>query len=323
MESSILNSNSSRLLWSAAAVAFVCLLALGAYAQTTKTSAGPHSKALTFATPQEAADALINAAEKFDAAALEEILGPEARDVIVTGEPARDREEVAEFAKKAREKNSVVVDRRSKSRAFLAIGEEDWPFPLPIVKKANKWSFDAKAGREEIRYRRIGDNELDAIEICRGYVDAQHEYALVKRDGSKVNQYAQRLLSTPGKQDGLAWQNADGTWDGPVGENVARAIEQGYTAKDQPFHGYVFKVLKGQGPAAPLGQMYFVVKGVMMGGFALVACPAEYGVTGVKSFIVSHDGVVYEKDLGRDTLTAFLKMELFNPDKTWSPVAEP
>jgi hypothetical protein len=323
-ESLTLNSNLSQLLLAMAAVTFVCVVAIGVAAQTaTKPAAPSAAKARTFATPQEAVDALIDAAEKFDVAALAEILGPDAGDIIETGEPVQDREIAAEFAKLAREKKNVAVDKRTKSRAFLSIGNEDWPFPLPIVKKAGKWSFDAKAGRQEILYRRVGRNELDAIEICRGFVEAQHEYALIKRAGSGVNQYAQRLISTPGKQDGLAWKNADGTWGGPVGENVARAIEKGYTAKDQPFHGYVFKVLKGQGPAAPLGKLYFVVKGVMIGGFALVASPAEYGVTGVKSFIVSHDGVVYEKDLGPQTLTVFRTMELFNPDKSWRPVSEP
>ena len=321
---STLNSNLSKLLWAMPALALVCLLALGVAAQTTTRTASA-AKAKTFATPQEAADALVDAAEKYDLDALEEILGPGAREVIDTGEPVRDRAQVAEFAKTAREKKNVVVDRRTKTRAFLSIGNDDWPFPLPIVKKAGKWSFDAKAGRQEILYRRVGRNELDAIQICRGFVEAQHQYALVKREGYDVNQYAQKIISTPGKQDGLAWQNADGTWGGPIGENAARAIQEGYTntGKAQPFHGYLFKVLKGQGPAAPLGQMYFVVKGVMIGGFALVASPAQYGVTGIKSFIVSHDGVVYEKDLGRDTLAAFTKMELFNPDKTWSPVIEP
>ena len=323
-ESLTLNSNLSQLLLAMAAVTFVCVVAIGVAAQTTTKPAAPSAaKARTFATPQEAADALIDAAEKFDVAALTDILGPDAGDIIDTGEPVQDREIAAEFARLAREKKNVAVDKRTKSRAFLSIGNEDWPFPLPIVKRAGKWSFDAKAGRQEILYRRVGRNELDAIEICRGFVEAQHEYALIKREGSGVNQYAQRLISTPGKQDGLAWKNADGTWGGPVGENVARAIEKGYTAKDQPFHGYVFKVLKGQGPAAPLGKLYFVVKGVMIGGFALVASPAEYGVTGVKSFMVSHDGVVYEKDLGPQTLTVFRAMELFNPDKTWRPVSEP
>lgn len=325
MKSSALSSSVSKLLWAASAMAVVFLLAFVASAQTPTKTAAHVAKARTFATPQEAADALIDAAEKYDVAGLEEIFGPGARDVVDTGEPARDRQIVGEFAKKAREKKSVVIDRRSKARAFLSIGNEDWPFPIPIVKKAGKWSFDAKAGRQEILYRRIGANELDAIQICRGYVEAQHEYALKKREGYDVNQYAQKVISTPGKQDGLAWQNADGTWGGPVGENVARAIQGGYTNTGQPqqFHGYFFKILKGQGPAAPLGQMYFVVKGAMIGGFALVASPAEYGVTGVKTFIVSHDGVVYEKNLGRDTLTEFRKMELFNPDKSWSPVIEP
>lgn len=151
-------------------------------------------------------------------------------------------------------------------------------------------------------------------------MEAQHEYALQRREGYDVNEYAQRIVSTPSKQDGLAWQTADGSWDGPIGEKIARAIEQGYSGNEEPYHGYFFKILKGQGPAAPLGQMDFVVKGVMIGGFALVAAPAEYGVTGVKSFIVSHDGVVYEKDLGRATLAEFAKMERFNPDRSWKPV---
>ena len=198
----------------------------------------------------------------------------------------------------------------------------DWPFPVPIVKRGGKWSFDAKAGRQEIFLRRIGRNELDAIQICHGFVEAQHEYALLKREGSGVNQYAQRIISTPGKQDGLAWQNANGTWGGPVGENAARAIESGYKA-GEPYHGYYFKVLKGQGPAAPLGEMDFVVKGLMIGGFALIATPAQYRVTGVKTFMVSHDGVVYEKDLGPNTLEVAKGIERFNPDKTWSPVSEP
>jgi hypothetical protein len=151
-------------------------------------------------------------------------------------------------------------------------------------------------------------------------VKAQDEYALKKREGYAVNQYAQRIISSPGTQDGLAWQNPDGTWGGPLGEQAARAIEQGYTSRAVPYHGYYFKILKGQGPAAPLGQMDFVVEGVMIGGFALVAAPAEYRLTGVKTFIVSYDGVVYQKDLGPVTLDEFKKMELFNPDKSWTPV---
>jgi hypothetical protein len=171
-------------------------------------------------------------------------------------------------------------------------------------------------------YRRIGSNELDAIDVCHGYVEAQYEYAFKKREGYDINQYAQRIMSTPGKQDGLAWQAADGTWEGPVGEKIARAIEQGYTSSAEPYHGYFLKILKGQGPAAPLGEMDFVVKGAMIGGFALVAAPAEYGVTGVKTFMVSDDGVVYEKDFGTNSLSEFMKMERFNPDLTWNPISE-
>jgi hypothetical protein len=170
------------------------------------------------------------------------------------------------------------------------------------VKLNEKWHFEAKAGSQELFYRRIGSNELDAIDICHGYVEAQYEYAYQPREGYTVNQFAQRITRTPGKQDGLAWQNADGTWGGPVGEKIARAIEQGYSPTAQPYHGYFYKILKGQGPAAPLGEMNYVVEGAMIGGFALVAAPAEYGVTGLKTFIVSNDGVVYQKDFGPATL---------------------
>jgi hypothetical protein len=163
---------------------------------------------------------------------------------------------------------------------------------------------------------------LDAIDICHGYVEAQYDYAFQKRQGYEVNEYAQRIISAPGKQDGLAWQNPDGSWGGPVGEKIARAIEQGYSADAQPYHGYYFKILKGQGPAAPLGEMNYVVEGAMIGGFALVAAPAEYGVTGIKTFMVSNDGVVFQEDFGPATLNEFIKMELFNPDQSWTPVLE-
>src|SRR4029079_12856958 len=274
----------------------------------------------SFDTPQLAADALVAAADKFDVVALMHIFGPGGEDVVFSGEFAQDRKHAADFAAEAREKKSISVDPKNGNRAFLLGGKEDWPFPVPIVKSGSKWFFDGKAGRQELLYRRIGANELDAIQICRGYVEAQHEYALQPLEGYNVNQYAQRIVSTPSKQDGLAWQNPDGTWGGPIGEKIARAIELGYTSGSEPYHGYFFKILKGQGPAAPLGKMDFVVKGVMIGGFALIAAPAEYGVTGVKTFIVSHDGVVYEKDFGPSTLDEFMNMERFNPDKSWTPV---
>jgi len=277
----------------------------------------------TFDTPREAADALIAAAADFDIPALKEVLGPAGEDLVVTEDPVQDRNQGAAFAAMAREKSEIVLDAKNPNRATLVIGNEDWPSPIPIVRKNGKWSFDAKAGRKEILHRRIGRNELDAIELSRAFVEAQREYAFQKRDGSGVNQYAQRMISTPGKQDGLAWRNPDGTWGGPLGEEIAGVIAEGYSDRLKPYHGYYFKVLRGQGPAAPLGQMDFVVNGVMIGGFALVAAPADYRVTGVKTFIVSHGGVVYEKDLGKNTLETFRAMERFNPDKSWTPVKEP
>jgi Protein of unknown function (DUF2950) len=276
----------------------------------------------TFDTPQQAADALVEAAEKFDVVTLSHIFGAGGEGVVFSGEFAQDRKHATDFAAQAREKKSVSLDAKTGSRAFLLVGNEDWPFPVPMVKTGNKWFFDGKAGLQELLYRRIGANEIDAIQICRGYVEAQQEYAMQPREGFDVNQYAQHIISSPGKQDGLAWQNADGTWGGPIGEKIARAIEQGYDSRTEPYHGYFFKVLKGQGPDAPLGKMDFVVKDVMIGGFALVASPAEYAVTGVNTFIVSDDGVVYEKDFGDKTLDEFMKMELFNPDESWTPVLD-
>jgi hypothetical protein len=280
-------------------------------------AASSSAGARTFDTPQQAADALVAAAEKFDVAALTQIFGPDGTDIVLSGEFAQDRKHAADFAAQARQKKSVSVDPKTGKRAFLLVGNEDWPFPVPLVQGGQKWFFDSSAGWQELLYRRIGANELDAIEICRGYVEAQHEYAVQQRAINDVNQYAQRIVSTPGKQDGLAWQNPDGSWGGPIGENIARAIEQGYNSGSEPYHGYFFKILKGQGPAAPLGEMDFVVKGVMIGGFALVAAPAVYNVTGVRSFVVSHDGIVYQKDLGPDTHSIFKDMERYNPDKTW------
>ena len=275
-----------------------------------------------FDTPEQAAEALVKAAESYDVAALLAILGSDGRDLIVTGEPARDKETATAFAAQARQKMKVSIDPKNKNHAIILVGNDDWPAPMPIVKTGAKWFFDARAGRQELLYRRIGSNELNAIEICHGFVEAQHEFALQKYDGSNVNQYAQRIISSPGKRDGLAWKNADGSWGGPVGEAVASAIERGYSTTQEPYHGYYFKVLKGQGPAAPLGTMDFVVRGVMIGGFALIAAPAKYRVTGVKTFMVSHDGVVYQKDLGANSLQVAKTIERFNPDKTWTPVEE-
>jgi hypothetical protein len=277
----------------------------------------------TFATPKEAADALVAAAEKLDVAAFKEILGPDGIDLVVTQDPVQDKNQAAAWLQRVHEKLAVVVDPTNPNVATVNIGLEDWPMPIPIVKEGSAWRFDAEAGREEIFLRRIGENELTAIAVCKRLVEAQDEYATVRHDGALVNQYAQHIISTEGKHDGLAWRNSDGTWGGPMGEGIAEAIAEGYRDKYKPYHGYYFKILKGQGPSAPLGELDFMVKGLMIGGFALVAAPADYEKTGVKTFIVSYDGVVYEKDLGPETFETFQAMELFDPDESWDPVKTP
>lgn len=275
----------------------------------------------SFDTPQQAAKALIDAASNFDVDQLVAIFGSGGEGLVFSGEYPQDRQRALDFAAQAHEKQTVTVDPKTSTRAFLLVGSEDWPFAVPITKHGAKWAFDAQAGYQELLYRRIGSNELDAIDICHGYVEAQYDYAFRKRSGYDVNQYAQRIISSPGQQDGLAWQNADGTWGGPIGEKVAQAIEKGYS-EGESYHGYFFKVLTSQGPDAPLGKMNYVVEGAMIGGFALAAAPAEYGETGVNTFIVSNDGVVYQKNLGPATLDDFNKMDSFNPDMSWSPVAD-
>lgn len=274
----------------------------------------------SFDTPQQAANALIDAAGKFDQTALIEIFGQDGQGVVLTGELPQDRQRAVDFATEAREKTSVSVDPKNGNRAFILVGKEEWPFPVPIVKSGSKWLFDSKAGEQELLYRRIGSNEISAIDICEGYVEAQNDFAFRKRNEYDVSQYAQNIIAPSGTKDGLAWQEADGTWAGPIGEKIARAIQQGYDMNGEPYHGYYFKVLKGQGPAAPLGAMNYVVSGIMIGGFALAATPAEYRVTGVKTFIVSNDGVVYQKDFGPASLAEFKNMEVFNPDNSWTPV---
>src|SRR5215470_10970375 len=260
----------------ASAIAISCLLAGTVNAAPTKpdTAATSQPKQKEFDTPKQAADALIQVAANFDVAAAKEILGPESQDLISSEDPVMDKNRAQAFAAKAKEKNTIEIDRKDPNRAILLVGNDDFPLPIPIVKRNGKWSFDTKVGREEILNRRIGANELDAIAICRGFVEAQNEYAQEKHDDAKVNQYAQRVISTPGKHDGLAWKNSDGTWGGPIGEGVAKALEQGYSlpqGQPQPYHGYYFKVFKGQGPAARMGEMDFVVNGAMIGGFALAA----------------------------------------------------
>jgi hypothetical protein len=273
---------------------------------------------MAFSTPQQAAEALIRAAESHDVPTLLAIFGPDGKDFVSSSDPIQDKNIAANFAAKAREKHLVTADSRNKAQAILTVGNDDWPLPVPLVKRGSKWYFDSKRGHDEILFRRIGANELDAIQICRGFVDAQTEYAAEVHDNSGFNQYAQKIISSAGKHDGLYWKNADGTAGGPISEAIARAIEEGYSpGRTSGYHGYYFKVLSGQGPAARLGQLDYVVEGVMIGGFALVAFPAEYRVTGVKSFMVSYDGIVYEKDLGPDTPRVAKSMDRYNPDKSW------
>jgi len=282
------------------------------------TVAVPPPGTTAFPTAQAAATALIQAASTFDEPALVGMFGPEGKDLVSTEDSVRDKSYALAFAKLAQEGHTIVVSPTNSSRATLDVGRDRWPLPVPLVRIAGKWYFDARAGHDEILFRRVGANELDAIEVCRGFVEAQKGYALDLHDDSRVHQYAQRIISTPGRQDGLYWKNADGTDGGPISEAVARAIDEGYAvAAASAYHGYIFQVLKGQGPAAPLGEIDYVIGDAMIGGFALIATPAEYGVTGVQTFIINHDGIVYQKDLGPDSVALAKQITRYNPDKTW------
>src|SRR5437667_10578391 len=213
----------------ASAIAIYCLVGLALHAAPASkadAAAASTSTQKQFDTPKQAADALIQAAETFDVAGAKEILGPGSEDVISSEDPVMDRNRAQAFAAKAKEKTSIEMDKKNSNHAILLVGNDNFPLPIPIVKQKGKWSFDTKVGREEILNRRIGANELNVIQICRGFVEAQKEYAEEKHDDSKVNQYAQHILSTPGKHEGPAWQNPDGTWGGPVGEEVAKALEE-------------------------------------------------------------------------------------------------
>lgn len=302
--------------------ALFCVVANPVVAQpqtaTPSTAQGPTG----FDTPQQATDALIAAAAAYDVPGLMAIFGPDGDDFVESADPVRDKNNAIAFATEARAKISIAIEPSKPNRATIIVGEEEWPLPVPLLKKNGKWYFDAKAGRQEILLRRIGANELDAIQVCHGYVEAQREYSLEIHDDSGVNQYAQKIFSSPGKQDGLYWKNPDGTSGGPIGDAVAKALAEGYSTGKGGYHGYYFKILKGQGPAAPLGKINYVIEGIMIGGFALVAVPAEYRVTGVKTFIVSNDGTVYQKDLGPDSLDIVKNMDFYNPDSTWHPTKD-
>jgi hypothetical protein len=276
----------------------------------------------TFATPQEAVKALIDAVRADNTAELRAIFGPAGREVLSSGDAAEDKLEKEQFLKAYEAKNALRQDGDAK--AVLYTGTEEWPFPIPVVKRGEKWYFDTKKGKEELINRRIGRNELSTIQTCLAYVDAQREYAGKDQDGNGLLEYAQRFVSTPGKKDGLIWEAKPGEEESPMGDLFARATREGYkktSSKSIPYHGYFFKILKAQGSNAPGGAYDYLVNGKMIGGFGIVAYPAQYGASGVMTFVANHDGIVYEKNLGKDTAKIAQMIKLFDPDKTWRKVS--
>jgi hypothetical protein len=275
----------------------------------------------TFATPQEAVQAAIDAAEHNDTAALLQLFGPDGKDIVESGDPAQDKEYRAEFARSAREKLEFEKDPLTPDRVVFVVGAQDWPFPVPVIRRDGKWQFDSASGRTEILARRIGRNELNAMEVCRGYAEAQKEYATAAHDGDRVLKYAQNIVSTPGKRDGLYSEGVPDTIVSRAFAEAAAANPAAPGKKLVQYHGYYFRELKSQGPDAPGGAFDYVIGGRMIGGFALVAWPAEYGVSGIHTLIINHNGVVYKKDLGAATATQSRLITRFNPDKSWRPVA--
>jgi len=274
----------------------------------------------SFKTPSEAAESLVNAAKDDWPKGVIAVLGRGGADIVSSGDKVADEAIRQNFIAAYESKHQLTMEGNDK--AVMIIGPQDFPFPIPLVHKDGVWKFDTAAGRLEILYRRIGRNELDTIQACRAYVDAQNEYAAKDRTSAGVGIYAQHIVSHPGKKDGLYWPAAPGEEASPLGELVAQATNEGYAIGGgrAPFHGYYFKILTQQGPKAPGGMLDYVVNDKMIGGFALVAYPAEYGNSGVMTFLVSHAGVVYQKDLGRYATKRIKKFTWFNPDQTWKKV---
>lgn len=273
-----------------------------------------------FKTPDDAATALVRAARADDVASLLNVLGPDGRAIVSSGDQVADAETRKSFVDAYDVKHQIAFEGDNK--AIMIVGLEEFPFPIPLMRKDDMWRFDAAAGRDEILFRRIGKNELDAIQSSLAYVDAQREYAEKDRTGAGPNIYAQRIVSQPGKKDGLYWPTSQGEDPSPLGELFADASARGYRVRgtQTPFNGYYFKILTRQGPAAPGGEIDYVVRGQMIGGFALVAYPAEYRNSGVMTFLINHTGGVFQKDLGPNTATLAARMTAFNPDKTWLKV---
>lgn len=279
-----------------------------------------------FKSPEEAAKALIDAVKTNDDKELLIILGPEGKEVISSGDEVSGKSWRDRFVKAYDEMNKLVSENDKK--VILNVGHDEWPYPIPIVKAGQNWFFDTKAGKEEILNRRIGRNELNAIQVCLAYVDAQREYLMEDRDENMLLEYAHRLISREGEKDGLYWETKEGEEPSPLGPLIAKAAVEGYTGKRPigrrtPYHGYYYRILKSQGKNARGGEYDYVVDGKMIGGFALVAYPAEYGNSGVMTFIVNQDGVVYQKNLGKDSEKIASAMIKFDPDKTWKKVEQP
>jgi hypothetical protein len=277
-----------------------------------------------FATPEEAAAALQQALKTEDLEKMQAIFGREGIEAVASGDPVSDRHD-REVIALAMEQSWRWAPRGEDAKELI-IGDEQWPFPVPLVKTGNEWQFDAEEGKEEVLARRIGRNELGTIDVCRAYVDMQKEYAGQPHDGKPPGLFAQRLRSSPGRQDGLYWQRKPGERRSPLGDLVAEAAAEGYEPDrpaSSPFWGYHFRILTAQGPAAPGGKKSYIVNGNMTGGFALVAYPAKYAFSGVMTFVVGQDGVVYQKDLGEDTAAQAPRLAEFDPDKSWTAVQAP
>ncbi len=280
----------------------------------------------TFASAGDAEQALIDAVRADDAEALISLFGAGSRHLVLSGDPVEDQKGRHWFIDRYERKHNLV--EANPRMVILHIGDDDWPFPFPIVKSESGWKFDTTVGRQEILARRIGRNELGAIQVCLAYVDAQKEYATDKaRQGQSLLEYAQRFVSTPGMRNGLYWESASGEEQSPMGPLFAAAREQGYGekplgGKTVPYHGYFYRILKAQGKNAPGGAHTYLVHGKMIGGFALIAYPAHYRASGVMTFIVNQDGVVYQKDLGKQTGRIARNVKEFDPDATWIRVAD-
>jgi hypothetical protein len=299
----------------------IALVALAACPAVTEGPVGQKS----FVSPQQTVAALVAAVQENNDAELLAILGPGSEDLISSGDRVADQKGRARFLKAYEEKNSL--EQGGEGHAVLLVGGKDYPFPIPIVRQGDAWLFDTQAGMEEILNRRIGRNELHTIEVMHAYTDAQREYACMKRK-SGGPEFAEKFASSEGKKDGLYWEAGEGEETSPFGPLIARATEEGYTGgldedPPEPFHGYYFKILKAQGEHAKGGAFDYVADGKMVLGFALVAYPAKYGASGIMTFILNQEGVIYEKDLGEDTATAAAAMTTFDPDDTWRKDEKP